>query len=333
MDRFPAVVAAGPGPAGLVELGEEDLPAGSVTIEVSHSSLNYKDGLAVTGTGKVIRSFPLTCGIDLAGTVRSSIDPAWRPGDAVLATGCGLGETHPGGYTTLQRVPGEWLVRIPDRLDARRAMALGTAGFTAMLAARAIEGGASGDDGHSAGGDGEVLVTGAGGGVGSVAVAVLSRLGYRVVASTGRPELHGYLTGLGAAEIIGRAGLGTSPVRPLQPERWRGVVDTVGGTILANALAQSRRDGVVAACGLAGSSDLATTVFPFILRGVRLAGVDSVWRPAGERLTTWTQLAEVLPGEVIDGFSTVEPMSAIAGLAGRVLGGEIRGRVVIDTAR
>ncbi len=328
MEPVRAVVAAAPGPAAFAELAPDALPAGAVTLAVEWSSLNYKDGMALTGRGKVVRSYPMTLGIDLAGTVLDSEHEAWRPGDAVLVTGCGLGETHPGGYTTRQRVSPDWLVRIPNGLDARRAMALGTAGFTAMLAAMAIE-----SRGPASPGPGdEILVTGAAGGVGSVAVAVLSRLGYAVTASTGRPALGDYLTGLGAAAVLDRAELAAPSDRPLQSERWAGVVDTVGGTTLANALAQTRRDGVVAACGLSGGHDLPATVYPFILRGVCLAGIDSDWRPSLQRREAWARLATTLAPEVIDGFSVVRPLSQVFELAEQVLAGEVRGRIALDTS-
>lgn len=326
MERIPAVVVTGPGPASIVQLDEDELPDAAVTVAVEWSSLNYKDGLAVTGRGKVVRSFPMTCGIDLAGRVVESSDEAWRPGDEVIVTGCGLSETHPGGYTTRQRLPAEWLIRPPAGLDLRRAMALGTAGLTAMLSVMAIE-----SEGSPGAGGVEVLVTGAAGGVGSLAVAILSRLGYAVTASTGRPSLHDYLRSLGAAAFLERADLAAAGGRPLQSERWAGVVDTVGSTTLANAIAQSRRDGVVAACGLAGGSDLPTTVFPFILRGVRLQGIDSGWRPAEQRNTAWSRLNAILPPELIDRISEVRPMSEISTLAEAVLAGEISGRVVVDT--
>ncbi len=333
MKGIRAVVVTEPGPASIVEVGEDELPEDPVTVEVEFSSLNFKDGLAVTGRGKVVRSFPMTCGIDLAGRVVASADPAWQPGEEVIVTGCGLGETHPGGYTTLQRLPVGWLVRPPAGLDLRRAMALGTAGLTAMLSVMAIEsGGSPGAGGNSGGGAGaDVLVTGAAGGVGSLAVAILGRLGYAVTASTGRPALHGYLRELGASAFLDRSELAEPSTRPLQSERWAGVVDTVGSTTLANAIAQTRRDGVVAACGLAGGSDLPTTVFPFILRGVHLAGIDSAWRPQSQRNTAWSRLASTLPPELVDGISQVRPMSEITTLAESVLAGEIRGRVVVDT--
>lgn len=329
MDRFPAVAADGPGPASLTQLGDADLPPDPVLVEIAYSSLNYKDGLAVTGRGKVVRSYPMTCGIDLAGTVTESSVAKWSPGDEIVVTGCGLGEEHPGGFTTRQRLRPEWLIRLPEGFDHRRAMAIGTAGLTAMLAVIALE--HNGLTPHSAAGDGrEVLVTGAGGGVGTVAIALLSRLGYRVIASTGRPELHERMHALGAAEIIERAELAAPGQRPLGKERWDAAIDTVGTTTLANAISQTRRGGTVAACGLAGGSDLPTTVLPFILRGTQLAGIDSVWCPNELRVAAWRRLVELLPAAVIDGFSELQPMSRISELAEAVLAGVVRGRVVID---
>jgi acrylyl-CoA reductase (NADPH) len=325
MERFPAVVATGPGPASIQQLTEDELVPDPVTIDVAFSSLNYKDGLAVTGRGKVIRSFPMICGIDLAGTVRSSQAEGWQAGDEVIVTGFGLGETHPGGYTERQRLRPEWLVRPPAGLDLRRAMALGTAGFTAMLSVMALE-----HNGLQPSPETEVLVTGAGGGVGSVAVALLAREGYRVAASTGRPEVHAFLRELGATEIVDRQDLAARPERPLSKERWSGVVDTVGSTTLASALAQTRSRGTVAACGLAGGSDLGTTVMPFILRGVQLAGIDSAWCPMPLRHEAWRRLAASLPGDLIDDLSETRPMSTITELAEAVLAGKVRGRVVVD---
>jgi acrylyl-CoA reductase (NADPH) len=325
MDRFPAVVVTEPGPASLVELSDADLPPEPVTVEVTYSSLNYKDGLAVTGSGKVVREFPMVCGIDLAGRVVASEVPSSSVGDEVLVTGFGLGETHPGGYSGRQRLRPEWLVRVPAELGARRAMAIGTAGLTAMLCVMVLE-----HDGLAPSTGAEVLVTGAAGGVGSVAVALLSRLGYRVVASTGRPELEEYLRHLGAVELIGRAELAAGAARPLARERWAGVVDSVGSSTLAAAISQTVYGGTVAACGLAGGNDLATTVLPFILRGVKLAGVDSVQCPLDRRAVAWRRLAGLLPGDLIDELSEVRPMSEIVALAGQVLAGEVRGRVVIN---
>lgn len=327
MTTFPAIVVPEPGPGSLSQLSETDLPEGDVTVAVSYSSLNYKDGLAVTGKGKVIRNFPMVCGIDLAGSVETSSSAEWAPGDEVVITGWGLSEQYPGGYTQRQRVRSEWLTPLPQGLSALQSMAIGTAGLTAMLCVLALE-----DAGVAPGSDREVLVTGAGGGVGSVAVAILATLGYRVAASTGRPEIHDYLRSLGAATIVDRAELASSG-RPLGAERWLGAVDTVGSQTLATVLSQMAYGGAVAACGLAGGPDLPTTVLPFILRNVSLIGVDSVMCPAPRRAAAWGRLASDLPIGLLDAMTTVEPMSRLPELAEQILAGTIRGRVVIDTAR
>ncbi|GAC1586202.1 MAG: MDR family oxidoreductase [Acidimicrobiales bacterium] len=327
MTTFPAIVVPEAGPGRLSQLSESDLPEGDVTVAVSYSSLNYKDGLAVTGKGKVIRNFPMVCGIDLAGSVEASSSPAWAPGDEVVVTGWGLSELHPGGYTQRQRVRSEWLTALPAGLTPLQAMAIGTAGLTAMLCVLALE-----EAGVTPTGDREVLVTGAGGGVGSVAVAILATLGYRVAASTGRPEIHDYLRSLGASVIVERAELSTSG-RPLGAERWSGAIDTVGSQTLATVLSQTVYGGAVAACGLAGGPDLPTTVLPFILRNVSLIGVDSVMCPAARRATAWQRLAADLPVGLLDAMTTVEPMTRLPELAEEILSGNIRGRVVIDTSR
>jgi acrylyl-CoA reductase (NADPH) len=324
---FAAIAATEPGPARLQRLTDADLPDGDVTVAVQYSSLNYKDGLAVTGKGKILRSFPLVCGIDLAGTVESSTSSDWSVGDEVLVTGWGLSETHSGGFTQRQRVRSEWLTARPAALTLQQTMAIGTAGLTAMLCVLALE-----EVGLTPAVDDEVLVTGAGGGVGSVAVAVLSKLGYRVAASTGRTETHDYLRGLGAVTIVDRKDL-SEPGRPLDKERWAAAVDTVGSQTLATVLAQTRYRGAVAACGLAGGSDLPTTVLPFILRNVSLLGVDSVMCPADVRARAWERLATDLPTDVLDAMTTVEPMTRVPELAEQILAGRTRGRVVIDTSR
>src|SRR5947209_10177323 len=277
MTTFRAIIAREAGPATLQEITEADLPDGDVTVAVSHSSLNYKDGLAVTGKGKIIRSYPMICGIDLAGVVEASDASDFKPGDEVLVTGWGLSEAHPGGFTQRQRVRSEWITRKPDSLTAAQTMAIGTAGLTAMLCVLALE-----NAGVTPDSPGEVLVTGAGGGVGSVAVTVLSSLGYRVAASTGRQETHDYLRGLGATTFVERAELETAG-RPLDKGGGAGAVDTVGSQTLATVLAQTHYRGAVAACGLAGGNDLPTTVLPFILRNVSLLGVDSVMCPTPVR--------------------------------------------------
>jgi putative YhdH/YhfP family quinone oxidoreductase len=327
MNTFPAIVTTGQGPATLQQLSESDLPDGDVTVSVSHSSLNYKDGLAVTGKGKIARSFPMVCGIDLAGTVTASEADGWAVGDEVIVTGWGLSETHPGGFTGCQRVRSEWLVARPETLTLAQTMAIGTAGLTAMLSVMALE-----EAGVKPAGGREVLVTGAGGGVGSVAVALLAASGHQVAASTGRAEVHDYLRSLGAGTIVERDTL-SAVGRPLDKERWAGAIDSVGGQTLATVLSQTARAGAVAACGLAGGSDLSTTVMPFILRGVSLIGIDSVQCPTPRRVEAWRRLAQDLPMALLDAMITVEPMTRIGELAEEILAGRIRGRVVIDTAR
>jgi acrylyl-CoA reductase (NADPH) len=327
MSAFPAIVATEPGPATLQEWTDEQLPDGDVTVAVKYSSLNYKDGLAVTGKGKIARSFPMVCGIDLAGTVEASDSPKFQVGDDVVVTGWGLSETWPGGYTQKQRVKSDWLVKRPEQLTLQQTMAIGTAGLTAMLCVLALE-----DNGLTPDAESEVLVTGAGGGVGSVAVAVLSKLGYKVAASTGRQETHEFLKGLGATTIIDRAELATAG-KPFDKERWAGTVDTVGSQTLATVLAQTRYGGSVAACGLAGGNDLPTTVLPFILRGVSLLGVDSVMCPTPRRAQAWGRLATDLPTDKLEELTTVEPMTRISELAEEILAGRTRGRVVIDTSK
>lgn len=325
MTSFSALVATGPGPAQLTELTDADLPDGDVTVAVAFSSLNYKDGLAVSGKGKVIRNYPMICGIDLAGTVESSTSQDWKPGDDVIVTGWGLSELHPGGYTQRQRVRSEWLTRRPEGLSLAQTMAVGTAGLTAMLCVLALE-----RAGLDADQEREVLVTGAGGGVGSVAVALLARCGYRVAASTGRADTHDYLRTLGASTIIERSELEAAG-RPLSTERWAAAVDTVGSQTLATVLSQTVYGGAVAACGLAGGSDLPTTVLPFILRNVSLLGVDSVMAPPNRRHEAWQRLARDLPLELLDVMTTMESLSNVPALAEQILAGQTRGRVVIDT--
>lgn len=321
---FRAVVTDGTGPARLAQVDEADLPPGDVTVDVAYSSLNYKDGLAVTGRGKIARTFPMVCGIDLAGKVVESSSPAWSAGDEVVLTGWGLSETHPGGYTERQRVRSEWLVARPPALSLARTMAIGTAGLTAMLCVLALEEQGVTPD------DGEVVVTGAAGGVGSVAVAALANLGYRVVAATGRPETHDYLAGLGATAFVTREELAEAGGRPLESERWAGAVDTVGSTTLATVLSQTRYGGVVTACGLAGGSDLPTTVFPFILRAVRLVGVESVRCPLPRRRQAWERLAAILPAEQLDAMTTVVRLEDVPRLAEDILAGATRGRLVVE---
>ncbi len=303
-----------------------DLPDNDVLVEIDYSSLNYKDGLAITGKAPIARRFPMVAGIDLAGVVRESRDDRFKPGDRVLVNGWGLSEKHWGGYATFGRYKGEWLIPVPDAFTNLEAMAIGTAGYTAMLCVMALEDAGITPD------QGEILVTGAAGGVGSVAVSLLNRLGYKVVASTGRAETHDYLRGLGASRIIDRAELAQEG-GPLQEERWAGAVDTVGSRTLANVIAQTRYGGAVAACGLAGGGDLPTTVYPFILRNVRLLGVDSVMCPAPRREAAWTRLARDLDREPLRAMTSVEPMSRIGELAEAIVGGRTRGRVVVDVRR
>lgn len=325
MNSHRALVVAEAGPARFEQLTDADLPDGDVTVDVRYSSLNYKDGLAVTGKGKIARRFPMVCGIDLAGTVTASDAPEWQPGDEVVVTGWGLSETHPGGYAERQRLRSEWLVRRPRSLTAAHTMAIGTAGLTSMLCVLALQ-----DAGIAPTSDGEVLVTGAAGGVGSVAVAILARLGYRVTAATGRPETHDYLRELGATGFIDRAELAEDSGRPLDKQRWIAAVDTVGGTTLASALRQTHYRGAVAACGLAGGAGLQLTVLPFIMRGVSLLGVDSVQCPTPLRARAWERLSTDLPLDKLDAVSSHHPLADVPELAERILAGQTRGRVVID---
>jgi acrylyl-CoA reductase (NADPH) len=310
----------------LADLPESQLPEGDVTVEVAFSTLNYKDALAITGKSPVVRKFPMVPGIDLAGTVAASTDPAWKPGDQVVLNGWGIGEGHFGGLAERARVRGEWLVRLPAPLDARQAMAIGTAGYTAALCVLALE-----RHGLTPA-DGEVLVTGAGGGVGSVAIALLKARGFTVVASTGRPAEADYLRGLGAAAVIDRAELAT-PGKPLGKERWSGVVDAVGSTTLANACAQTRSRGAVTACGLAGGMDFPASVAPFILRGVTLYGIDSVRAPRPLREQAWARLASDLRPATLEAMTRQIGLGEAIAAAGELLAGKVRGRLVVDVRR
>lgn len=309
--------------ASLSEIDETALMEGDVTVDVAHSTLNYKDGLAITGTAPVVRKFPLIAGIDFAGKVVQSADARFKPGDAVVCNGWGMGESHHGGYATRARVKGEWLVPLKAPFSTADAMAIGTAGYTSMLAVMALE------DAGLAPAKGPVLVTGAAGGVGSIAIALLSKLGYRVIAATGRVSEADYLRGLGAAEIIDRAELNTD-VRPLAKERWAGAVDSVGSKTLANVLASTQYGGVVAACGLAQGMDLPSSVAPFILRGVTLAGIESVYCPRPRRLKAWERLAADLDPAKLR--ATVKPatLGDLLALGPQILKGQVRGRVVVD---
>ena len=312
--------------AGVTELDEGVLPEGDVTVRVAYSTLNYKDGLAITGKGPVVRKFPMVPGIDLAGTVEASSHPDVAVGDAVVLNGWGVGEGHWGGLAQRARLKGEWLVPLPAAFTPRQAMAIGTAGYTAMLCVMALE-----RHGVTPA-QGEVLVTGANGGVGSVAVALLAKLGFTVVASTGRPREADYLKALGAAEIVDRAQF-MEPGRPLAKERWAGAVDTVGSHTLANVCASTKYRGTVAACGLAQGMDFPSTVAPFILRGVTLAGVDSVMAPREERLEAWQRLARDLDVAKLEMITHEIGLGEVIEAAGRLLEGQVRGRLVVDVNR
>jgi acrylyl-CoA reductase (NADPH) len=306
----------------LAQFDEADLMEGDVTLAVEWSALNYKDGLAVTGKAPVVRRFPMIAGIDLAGTVEQSSHPQWKPGDKVICTGWGMGETHLGAYAEKARVKGDWLVRLPETMSARDAMAIGTAGFTAMLAVLALEK-------HGlAPKDGPIVVTGAAGGVGSVATAVLSKLGYQVIASTGRMSEAGYLKNLGAAEVIDRSEL-SGPAKPLARERWAGGIDSVGSTTLANILSMTKYAGAIAACGLAGGMDLPSSVAPFILRGVCLLGIDSVMCPVELRKVAWSRLASDLdPGKLVEITHEIG-LGEVIEAGAKILAGQVRGRIVV----
>jgi len=306
----------------LMQFDEAELMEGDVTVRVEWSTLNYKDGLAVTGKAPVVRRFPMIAGIDLAGTVEQSSHPQWKTGDKVICTGWGMGETHLGAYAEKARVKGDWLVRLPAGMSTRDAMAIGTAGFTAMLAVLALE-----KHGLSPK-DGAMVVSGAAGGVGSVATAVLSKLGYHVIASTGRMSEAAYLKDLGAAEVIDRSEL-SGPAKPLAKERWAGGVDSVGSTTLANILSMTKYRGAIAACGLAAGMDLPSSVAPFILRSVCLLGIDSVMCPIELRKVAWSRLASDLdPGKLIEITHEIGLDEVIAAGA-KILAGEVRGRIVV----
>jgi acrylyl-CoA reductase (NADPH) len=306
----------------LTDFDEKDLMDGDVTVRVEWSTVNYKDGLAISGKAPVVRRFPMIAGVDFAGTVESSTHPKWKPGDQVILNGWGSGETHLGAYAQKARVKGDWLIRRPAGISARDAMAIGTAGYTAMLAVMALERAGLNPS------RGPVIVTGAAGGVGSVAVALLAKLGYAVAASTGRPEEAEYLRGLGASEIINRAEL-AGPARPLGKERWAGGVDSVGSTTLANVLSMTRYGGAVAACGLAGGMDLPTTVAPFILRGVSLLGIDSVMCPLPLREEAWRRLAADLDRAKITAMANEIGLDDVIAAGRRIVEGKVRGRIVV----
>jgi acrylyl-CoA reductase (NADPH) len=308
--------------AALTQFDEAELMDGDVTVRVEWSTLNYKDGLALTGKAPVVRRFPMIAGIDFAGTVEQSSNPQWKAGDRVVCTGWGMGETFLGAYAEKARVKGDWLVRRPEGMSARDAMAIGTAGFTAMLAVMALE--KHGVMPQS----GPVVVTGAAGGVGSVAIAVLAKLGYHVIASTGRASEAEYLKSIGAAEVIDRGEL-SGPAKPLAKERWAGGVDSVGSTTLANLLSMTTYGGAVAACGLAAGMDLPSSVAPFILRGVCLLGIDSVMCPLEPRKAAWNRLARDLEPKKLAGITQEIGLDQVIGLAPQILAGQVRGRVVV----
>lgn len=326
---FRALVARENGVA-FEQLSDADLPKNGVVVDVAHSSLNYKDGLAVTGKGKIVRRFPTVVGIDLAGTVVSSEVPEFQPGDRVLGTGQGLGELDGGGYTTRQSVRPEAIVRIPDGLSTEHAMWMGTAGLTAMLCVMALE--ANDKQNGVVPGEREVVVTGAAGGVGSLAVLLLARSGYRVAAATGRPELADYLRSLGASSIIPRDEL-TSKGSPMQSERWAGGVDTAGGIMLSNLYAQTAYGGAIACCGMAGSHELQATVWPLILRNVSLLGVSSLRTSKPKRIEAWARLAAGLEPETLQALSRTEPLSRILELSEEIMAGQVRGRIALDVHR
>jgi acrylyl-CoA reductase (NADPH) len=306
----------------LKQLSDDDLMEGDVTVQIEYSTLNYKDGLALTGKAPVIRTFPMTPGIDFCGSVTSSLNSRFKVGDKVILNGFGVGEVHSGGYAQKARVKGDWLVSLPDGIDSRQAMAIGTAGYTAMLCVLALE-----KHGISAG-SGDILVTGASGGVGSVAVAILSKLGYRVVATTGRMQEKDYLLGLGAAEVIDRADF-SEKARPLNKELWAGAIDVAGGNTLANVLSQIKYGGAVAACGLAESMNLPTSVAPFILRGITLYGVDSVMASLDKREQAWQRLAQDLDMSLLEELSFELEFTDLPQAAEDILAGKVRGRAIV----
>lgn len=312
--------------AELASLDEAQLPPGAVDVRVEYSTLNYKDALAITGRGAIIKNWPAIPGIDLAGVIETSRDPAWREGDQVVVTGWGLGEEHWGGLTQKARLSADWLLRLPAGFSTRSAMAVGTAGFTAALSVMSLQ------QHGLAPADGEVLVTGAAGGVGSIAVALLAALGYQVAASTGRPQEHAYLSSLGAARIVARDEF-TGPGKPLQSERWAGVVDTVGSHTLANACAATKWNGAVAACGLAQGADFPATVLPFILRGVTLYGINSVYVDNAKRQRAWDLIARCIDQELLASMTSEIGLSQVIGYCPGLLEGKVRGRTVVDVNR
>ncbi len=326
-DSFPALVLTetdGKVSQEIKTLHDADLPAGEVTVRVEYSTVNYKDGMVIKGIGRLVRQYPHVPGIDFAGTVEASEDARYKPGDKVVLTGWRVGEMHWGGHAGKARVKADWLVPLPKGLSPKQAMAVGTAGFTSMLCIMALE------DHGMAPGEAPVLVTGAAGGVGSVAVAILAKCGYKVAAATGRPEQADYLKSLGATEIVERTALAEAPKRPLDRETWAGAVDTVGSTTLANLLTKLRYGGAVASCGLAGGADFPGTVIPFLLRGVSILGIDSVMQPFANRQRAWSRIVQDLPLDRLDAMTTVAPLSGLPQAANDILAGKVRGRLVID---
>jgi acrylyl-CoA reductase (NADPH) len=326
MSNFKALIADqkdGQFSASIQEIDHAALPAGEVLIQVAYSSLNYKDGLAVTGKPGVIRKFPMVPGVDFAGTVIQSAKPEFKAGDEVVVTGCGTSEIYWGGYAQFARLDAEYIVPLPKGMTLKQAMGIGTAGFTAMQSVMAMEH-------HGLAKGGEVLVTGAAGGVGSVAVAILAKLGYKVAASTGRSQFGSYLRTLGAAEILDRATVAAPSKKPMEAARWAGAIDSVGGDTLAGLLRSMAIGGVVASCGLAGGPAFSTTVFPFILRGVALLGIDSTRMPNAKRREIWDRLSTDLPAVLLDSMIVEAPLEKVFALGEQILKGAIRGRVVVD---
>ena len=327
-DGFTALVleeSDGKVTSSISSLDDSALPHGDVTVAVDYSTLNYKDGMIINGLGRIVRSYPHVPGIDLAGSVIESASPKFKPGDQVVLNGYRVGELHWGGLATKAQVQADWLVPLPDGMTPHQAMAIGTAGYTAMLGVMALE-----DHGLAPDAEGEVLVTGAAGGVGSIAVAILAELGYEVVASTGRAETHDYLRDLGAATIIERAELETPPKGPLGPVRWAGAIDAVGGTTLATVLATLAPWSSCAAIGLAAGHELNTSVMPFLLRGLNLLGIDSNTCPMERRVTAWRRLASELPTDKLEKITAEVPLAAVPELAGKILQGQVKGRTVVD---
>lgn len=331
MSQFRALLlneAEGKVSAAIETLDESRLPGGDVTVRVEYSTLNYKDGMILNGLGRLVRSYPHIPGIDFAGVVESSDSPLWKAGDKVILTGWRVGEVWWGGHAQRARVKGEWLVPLPEGLSTRRAMALGTAGLTAMLAVMALE-----DNGLSPDTEGEVLVTGAAGGLGSVATALLAGRGYRVAASTGRADQHDYLRHLGAATLVDRAELSGGAAKPLLAERWAACVDSVGGATLAHVLASLRLHGAVASCGNAGGVELNTTVLPLLLRGISVLGIDSAQCPIPRRLRAWNRLAAEMPLDLLDSLTEEIALADLPKAGADILKGQVRGRVVVDVNR